>query len=84
MSIDDIITQLNDYQSSHDSSATSGPAVSNIWQDLILTFPGYDETLTDSHDSGRNDRFVVWVDRDAHVIAYAFEREQWFDSMLAH
>lgn len=42
-----LLHELNDY---------SGD---NLWQDVILPSPLYDEEKTDAVDIGRNDRFVL-------------------------
>ena len=42
----------------------------NIWQDIILDLPGYDEAATDSLDEGGNDRFIAdgveyrWIEQN--------------------
>jgi hypothetical protein len=46
----------------------------NIWQDVILQLPEYDEAATDEIDNGRSDRFAL---ADGTVIRYAAETGRW-------
>ena len=48
----------------------------NLWQDVILGAPWYDDAATDEIDEGRNDRFAA---TDGTVIAYAAERQEWVE-----
>jgi hypothetical protein len=79
--VGEIVAALNDYEGAH----TSETGDHNIWQDVIIPLPEYDEALTDVYDTGQNDRFAVSgtsIGRDAHVIAYDYERACWYDSLV--
>jgi hypothetical protein len=56
MTITEIQDLLSEYEA-RDWDSASEPY--NIWQDVILSLPDYDEAATDRIDKGTNDRFVA-------------------------
>lgn len=65
-----ILGQLNAYG---DRDFGSGPCELNIWQDVIVGLPAYDEAATDRIDRGKNDRFVA-LDT---VFFYGHQHDRW-------
>ena len=60
-----VVDMLNSYSGSGD----------NIWQDVILDLPGYDEAATEAIDpSGASDRFVA----DGVIYAYDAASRAWY------